>query len=376
MVVARVLAGQIQPLRVVAVLQALVLPFVLCCLEWWRVAAHELVSLDDCEIDAPWYFFSEAADSIFFAPLFQVGLAIFLPVALLGTGLPALIATATRRSVQLRATAGSLVFWNTLGSSAGGFAAGYLLIPALGLTGTFLALGLISLSLALGAEWKLKWERTSGRLPLLRRPGRILCGVSLLCSLLLLRGDITERTIRQFGFGARATNAELVKVVEGPLTTAYVFRSPQRLSVGAGNVCLAVANYARPSPQAIRGHLPVLFYPRPGAPERALGIALGSGQSFGALLRYDVRQVDVVDISSEMVDLSLEYFPDFNNRLGEDERVTFHVDDGRHFVDRAPDSSYDVVSMEPPHPRPKAFAASTRSSSTRASTASFAKGAS
>jgi SAM-dependent methyltransferase len=77
---------------------------------------------------------------------------------------------------------------------------------------------------------------------------------------------------------------------------------------------------------------------------------LGLGQSFGALLLYPIESLDVVDISSEIVDLSLRSFAPYQHRLGQDSRVKVHLDDGRHFVDRAPDGSYDVISMEPPPP--------------------------
>ena len=73
-------------------------------------------------------------------------------------------------------------------------------------------------------------------------------------------------------------------------------------------------------------------------------------RSFGALLLYPIKRLDVVDISKEMIDLSLKHFEPYNHDLKKDPRVHFHLDDGRHFVDRAPDAFYDVVSMEPPPP--------------------------
>jgi spermidine synthase len=113
---------------------------------------------------------------------------------------------------------------------------------------------------------------------------------------------------------------------------------------------LAVVSDSLLSVQAIEGHLPALFYPRVGTPERVLGIAIGSGQSFGAMLMYPIKRMDVVDISSEMIELSLTRFKEYNHNLGTDPRVTIHLDDGRHFVERAPADYYDVVSMEPPPP--------------------------
>jgi spermidine synthase len=141
-----------------------------------------------------------------------------------------------------------------------------------------------------------------------------------------------------------------VEVVEGPLATAFVADTPDKTIIGSGNVCLAVANKNMPSTQAIQGYIPALFHPRDDGPKTILGIALGSGQSFGALLRYPIERMDVVDISSEIIDLSLRRFAPFNHGLGSDPRVRFFLDDGRHFVERASDESYDVVSMEPPPP--------------------------
>ena len=93
-------------------------------------------------------FWSEKADAVFFAPLFQIALCIFIPVALMGTGLLALIAAATRSSAALRLVSGRLVFWNTIGSSLGGFLAGYVFLHLLGLHGTLTLLGFGSLALA------------------------------------------------------------------------------------------------------------------------------------------------------------------------------------------------------------------------------------
>jgi hypothetical protein len=112
----------------------------------------------------------------------------------------------------------------------------------------------------------------------------------------------------------------------------------------------ATATRGEVSSHVVQGHLPALFYPAEGAPRRVLGIAVGSGQAFGALLQHPVESMDVVDISPEIVALALRHFGDFNYDLGSDPRVRMHLDDGRHFVERAQDASYDAVLLEPSPP--------------------------
>jgi len=351
------LALKVRPLRALAYVQPAVPLALLLCLRAWTAARLPPVHGPDFAFHAEWAFSSETLDAILVAPMAQIALVIFVPVAMLGTGLPMLIAAATRHSDELRRSSGSLVFWNTLGSSAGGFAVGYLLIPNSGLTGAIFFAGLISIALGVASEWHLKrgtededeQESSSARrrLPI----GFIAGGLSLLLFVRFLPWNFSEAVISAYGWGASTDPPrELIEVVDGPLTTAWVLREPDGVRIGSGNVSLAHAMFFSPSAQMVQGHLPVLFYPRSGVPRRALGIALGSGQTFGALLRYPVEHVDVVDISSEMVQLSFKHFGAFNNGLSEDPRVQVHLDDGRHFVARAPSESYDVLTMEPPPP--------------------------
>lgn len=402
---APLLARRLRPLRVLSAVQALVPAFALFGLEWWRAAEYRFaiqgrideagaaVPVESLEIDAAypyfWRFWSETADSIFFAPLFQVALAIFVPVTLIGAGLPSIIAAAAERSSGLRSVSGRLLFFNTVGSSLGGFIAGYLLLPALGLHGTLALLGLGSVGLALAAH--LKVEAAPEPLPLSRAerrrrergaaeppvsaggrrarafgPGLVpaAVGIAAIAAFAAGRSDVTAYTIRFHGYGRDPelgfnpddperrdpARGPALDVIEGPVTTSFLFEDAESLRLGSGNVCLAAVYKNHLSSQALQGHLPCLFYPGSGLPRDCLGLCLGSGQSFGALLLYPIERLDVVDISPEIVRFSLARFGPYNHGLGESPKVRIHLDDGRHFVERAAADSYDVVSMEPPPP--------------------------
>ena len=362
LILAWLLKLRFRPLDLIAWTQPLVPVVALALLPWWALA-HRVYELDGDPgryLALPtWGIWSDTVDAIFWAPALQVLLVLFVPVLLLGLGLPAMIAAATRRSGALRSSAGSLVFWNTMGSSLGGFVAGYLLIPGLGLSQTLLVLAGVSIGIACMAERAAFLEERSsaakktgpgGGDPAWLRPGVIIAVVAMLFVWRSSGSDISTETIMEFGAGQPPDRNRLVEKIEGPVTTAFVIRTPNSQLLGAGNVRLATGLDEGLSGHALQGALPALLYPRPGSPRDVLGIALGSGQTFGALLLHPIERMDVVDISPEIIELSLGYFGEYQHGLGTDPRVAFHLDDGRHFVARAEDASYDIVSTEPPPP--------------------------
>lgn len=347
LILSSLLRTGMSPLRILAVVQPIVPLLVFGLLGSYEAIPYGYLAhgdLNSMEVEFFWSILSEQLDATLLVPAARTATVLFAPVCLIGMGLPALIAAATSRSESLRANAGDLVFWNTLGSSAGGFAMAYAVIPAVGLSGSFLALAMISIAIGAGAAYLLQRSERS-------RTAVALSVTALAVSLYSLRTDIaTDAILRLAPLYGPAQGGKIVGFVEGPLTTAWVTRSSEGMVIGARRVHLGNVRFESVSAQAIQGHLPFLFYPGMGMPKRALGIALGSGQSFGGALMYPLEKFDVVDISTEIVGLSLQHFASFNHGLGDDPRVSFHFDDGRHFVARSPDDYYDIVEMEPPPP--------------------------
>jgi len=322
-----------------------------------RAQDGSIVPLDTMQVHPASALISETVDFVFCAPFLQIGAVVFLPVLFLGVCLPALIAAATTRSSSLRSVSGSLVFWNTLGSSAGAFLGGYFLIPTLGLHGTLTALGVASLTLGAAAWWAAPVSRR------MRVAGASLLapGLAAVVGFGAWSPDLTRYAIERYGVGRHVDESSwqirvqqpfrLGEIEEGPIETCYIFENEREIRLASGGVFFATVAKVGVPGQALQGHLPVLFHPGAGTPRRCLGICMGSGQSFGAMLMYPIEHLDVVDISPGLVAFSLRHFDAYNHDLARDERVSIHFDDGRHFVQRAPESHYDVIAMEPPPPR-------------------------
>ncbi len=97
--------------------------------------------------------------------------------------------------------------------------------------------------------------------------------------------------------------------------------------------------------QKLLAHLPLLLHDRP----RTVGIiGLGSGVTVGAALRHPVDEVDVVEISPEVVEAS-HYFDEENGHALDDPRVRLIVGDGRSHL-LLSDRQYDVIISEPSNP--------------------------
>jgi len=94
---------------------------------------------------------------------------------------------------------------------------------------------------------------------------------------------------------------------------------------------------------ALLGHLPALSVNRI---DHALGIALGTGQTFGAILQHGATRLDCVEINPDVVALSRRWFAAWNHGLFDHPGVRVFLEDGRAFL-RATRERYDLIVLEP-----------------------------
>ena len=97
--------------------------------------------------------------------------------------------------------------------------------------------------------------------------------------------------------------------------------------------------------QALVAHLPLLLHPDP---RHVAVVGLGSGVTLGAALAHPVTDVDVVEISPEVVDAS-RFFERENRRALADPRTHLIVGDGRSHL-LLSRRQYDVIISEPSNP--------------------------
>jgi spermidine synthase len=280
------------------------------------------------------------------SPVFVAWLAaaLCLPVAALSGALFPLLGAALERHVgdAPRAT-GWLALANTLGSAAGPLLAGYLLLPALGIERSLalLAAGYAPLAaLAAGAgAWR------PALVPALA------CGLALL---LFPFGAMRQRYLRVpvARWHAQSEHA-VVAVREGRSETdVYIERRLDGEHLATflmtdGVSMSSTAVFARRY-MKLFAWWPLALHPEP---RRALLISYGVGSTARALVDAPwLEQIDVVDTSREVLELSDLLYRDPDEHPLRDPRVRVHVEDGRHFV-RASEERYDIITGEPPPPK-------------------------
>jgi len=270
---------------------------------------------------------------------------LMLPTSLASGVLFTLLGAAVREELAGdAAAAGWLTLANTVGAALGAPLAGLLLLPWLGIERSLFGLGVLYGLVALAV---IPW---GVRLPRLAVIGgaALFALVTVLFPFGLMRGRFVRHLVQAFeGDGAR-----VVALREGQTETAILLQTEwggvpvyQQLITNAHSMTSSVF-YAR------RYMKLFAFWPLALRPEsrRALLISYGLGNTAEALvLAPGLEQIDVVDLSRTILELS-----PLVARAGAadpllDPRVRVHVEDGRFYL-RAAGAAYDLITAEPPPP--------------------------
>ncbi len=271
-----------------------------------------------------------------------------LPLALaLGCAFPLAIKTGTGRDESLGADLGLIYAVNTIGAIAGSLAAGFLLIPALGLHGSLRALGIgtVAAAVALTVGSGIRGGARAWTLAA--------CGIAAAATAALPPWNQALLSSGAYKY-ASAMSAEGLQISlaagrllyyrEGAVATVSVREA-------AGTTSLAIdgkvdaSNAGDMLTQRLLAHVPMLLHP---APRTAAILGLGSGVTLGAALRHPVERVDVLEISPEVVAASRFFEPE-NSAALRDPRTRLIVGDGRTHI-MLGQASYDVIVSEPSNP--------------------------
>jgi predicted membrane-bound spermidine synthase len=237
------------------------------------------------------------------------------------------------------AAAGRLALWNTLGGVAGSLAAGFVLLPSLGIERSLLVLALVYLATTL------LLAANGGRRARLAVAGLAVAAVFPYGSVepLLLQasigrwmrpGDRVEKTVE----GTAATYSHVVHNYHDRPLFDQLATNAYSMSVND----FAARRYMK---QFV--YLPRALHPKL---ERALVIGYGIGSTVAALVDdQTLKQLDLVDTSREALDLSRGMHTQAERSPLDDPRVHVHIEDGRHYLEGHHDP-YDLITGEPPPP--------------------------
>ena len=274
-----------------------------------------------------------------------------VPALLMGCSFPLAnaIVQDAERSVGRRA--GLLYLANTAGAVCGSLVAGYALLPMLGMQGAALVLALAGVAsiLALAAPARSGTSPTSrtsaGAVPGFSRTS-LAASVAVAAGALVVWIALPADYLLQRALAPQGPGGRIIALSEGATELIAVAEIPGR---GRGLLTNghAMASTARLDQRYMRAlaHVPLLAMEDP---ERVLVIGFGVGNTtHAASLHPSVRRIDVADLSRHVLEHA-SYFRDANQGVLDDARVEVFLNDGRQHLQMQPQSSYDLITLEPP----------------------------
>ena len=290
------------------------------------------------------------------------GLVMAPPAVLMGASFPLMVrAVVGGRDSALGKPVGQVYGANTLGSIAGAFLGGFVLLPNLNVVGTVLVANGANLAAALVAftasmyaanrvdrKAQVAWTFTAVALLFfgaLRPPGwnplLMTSGVYKYASQL---SDRSREGLMSFA----VNDYQLLFYDEGLSTVVTVAQSKETGNIWLANNGKVDASTTVDMPtQVLVSHLPFAFSPQP---RETVVIGLASGITLGAVTLYpELETIEVVELEPAIVEAS-HFFDDYNHRPLEDERVQMIANDGRNHLLLQPPERYDVIVSEPSNP--------------------------
>ena len=293
-----------------------------------------------------------------------------LPTLCLGATFPLVGKIYTQSVSKVGRSIGVAYAINTIGAVLGSFCAGFVLIPLFGKES--------SLSLVIGAQ--LLTSLVVGGIILSRRKRNLLKLVSLavpaLAGLILcfyfpiwnrhllsqgkyqrferIKEDIIgsgwlEALFRGPEILTRSERAEILYYGDGIGGFTTVLKYP--VPLGGAEYTMAIGGKPDASSrgdmktQTLSAHFPMLFHPNP---RTVMVVGLASGVTAGEVLYYPIEQLDVLEISREVVKAS-EFFRPWNNNVLSDPKTNLIIQDARAHL-QLTKQKYDVIISEPSNP--------------------------
>ena len=286
----------------------------------------------------------------------QLGVAavVVLPACLVMGALFPVTVRAVRESgreeTSPEANVGRLYVMNTFGGIVGSLAAGFLMVPRIGVWKTLIGTSLASGALALIA------------LVLASQLGRIMrtaCAVGILAASIVLAATAPALDIALFNQGLyreayttrkldldRPRKEQLVYFHEGINSPVAVFNIGGEATLRVSGKVDASTIPGDFTTQLFVGHLPVMFNENPA---RVAVIGYGSGMSaMAALTHPEVRSLDIIEIERGVIEAS-PYFECINLNSLADPRTHVVLDDARVYLTHT-GKTYDVITSEPSNP--------------------------
>ena len=250
----------------------------------------------------------------------------------MGATFALLVRASMAHAQQAGGIVGRALACNTMGGVLGASVAGFVLLDRWGLQAGVLV---VAISTAMVGLVLCGWTRSGRRRMWIPAAG---VGLPVAAAMVWSPPKLPDSLIRmQFQPELGTRILETRPNVHGTVSVTEETTGERRVWIN--NIWVA-----RERAHTTLGYIPWLLHP--GEVRSALGICVGTGRTFGALLNCGVEELDLVDINASVIALSRYWLGRSNFGVLDNPRARVVVDDGRNFV-RYGERKYDLITLEP-----------------------------
>ncbi|HDZ20529.1 hypothetical protein LCGC14_0389150 [marine sediment metagenome] len=272
-----------------------------------------------------------------------MALLMLIPATLMGATFPLVSRIYTRDLQHMGRRIGLMGCLDTVGSIAGAAAAGFLLIPLLGMQHSVLVLAAVNLLLGLAVVV------THPRMRPARR-GLVATAAAVVVVVLLVRGAPNVTFVPSSLSAERGV--KMLYYEEGPDTTVFVGQyADGRRFIATNGVDVAGTSRMLKTTQITQAHLPaLLFEALNGRPARnVLTIGMGSGQTSHSLSLHGFEDIHCCELVEGVQRAARAHFADLSRGVFDDPRYRVFIQDARTYI-QATDVTYDLILDDSVHP--------------------------
>ncbi len=282
---------------------------------------------------------------LFMASVFFLSFLLMLvPATLMGATLPVISRIYADKKDSVGRDIGSVYSFNTFGAIFGSFAAGFILIPAIGLAGTTIIASIINISAAFIVFSFSKRDGSPGFYATLLAAVLMVLYMSsftvqpIVSDVYRIAQGATEEAGKNRGYARVVIYHE-----SNAYGTVVVTDKGGYRSLWINNKVDASTFPQDMSTQLLLGYLPMFANPEA---KKVLNIGLGGGFTLGAIEAFNASEIDVIELNPQVVEATGKHFREFNGNALEDGRINLIIADARNYL-LTSDEKYDVIISEP-----------------------------
>ena len=278
-------------------------------------------------------------NKLIFTEILLSGMIMIVPTIFMGMTFPLVTRIFTQNIKLVGKTIGSIYSVNTIGSIFGSCLTGFILVKIVGTQKSIVLISLVALTIGtiivLFNRQGINESKKSS-FPIIF--SAIIWSIAI-GLVIWLPQDVLYKYYNIYEEQA-FEDTQILYANEGieSITTVHEYPDGFR-GISTSSVNVAGTHYTHRTTQKLQAHVPMLVHPNP---KQVLQIGFGSGETSHIVTTYDIEQLDLVEISSEVIDTATEYFQDVNNGVANHPKFNPIIMDGANYI-YLTNKKYDLI---------------------------------